>query len=338
MKLSRVWQLLFLNLVLLVSFHLFAHYLKTVDGWGGVVSILEELVKATTVSLVLGGTIELINRKYHEESVDEIKKAVLTATLRRSLPDPIFREIDESVLKADIYRKNYKVFYKIFSEERCGANEYTLITEVTYTLVNLTLKQVSSPIKAAIEINQERTNDCGIEFFEISGLVVGEINQYTKTEDFLTKFEYPFELKGGSSVNVRIKYKQIQSQSFETITLTIPTTDATIEVLVPSGDLKVHAVSLHPDDIVAEHRDDEQHLFKWRLPGACLPGQGAILFWKKGGGVAVKQEPVECPLGSVCSFASTDNFAGASKAVDAAVAEVVSQVTQESGLGSEANR
>jgi hypothetical protein len=245
---------------------------------------MHEVGMAFFVAMVLNLTIEHLNRKRHDETLHEIQTSVLTATLKRRLPDAIFRELDETVLRADGYREKNMTWYTLtdFSKD-CGSAEpiVRLEARARHNVVNATDHEVIFPVGIEISLHPEHPSECGIDEIIIDGTPTPLEGKIVRGDVHLS-FMHSHRLPPGKSCTVEIAYRQVQHvHSFEAMCNVMATTDLGVEVLVPNRDFKIHCIALHPKDPVRSDQHDEDRRFAWHLPGAALPGQGMLLIWAK---------------------------------------------------------
>jgi hypothetical protein len=256
-------------------------------GRGLISTVIHELGTAVLIGALLNLSMEHFNRRRHQDTIDQVKESVLTAALKRSLPEAVFREVDDSILKCGTYRKNHRICYTLERLQPAlgrPVNTVLLSARASYELVNTSHVAQAVPIKVAIDRNADHVADSGIDYFAIDGTKIEDALLADMVEEDLVNrcfvLTHSVRLDSGKSCRVELHYRQAQSKhNFETLCELIPTTELYVEVFVPRDNFEVRAMSLHPRDPVQDIMHDGVHRFAWHMPCAVLPGQGLLLMW-----------------------------------------------------------
>lgn len=259
----------------------------------GISKILPALGISFIIASILALTIDLFTRKaFFDECrvmMHDITKSVYAAILRKSLPEPIFREVEDNIFKYPFLREDYQI--SISLEEIKDQKIQQGTVEYNYWVLNLTDRQQAYPLKGIVSTDiklskkqlEERVFDLIKVTDEEDNIILEEkgpgIKQEKKHNEL--SFERKLKLPAGAKRKIELKYKNYYRYDDLFVALTPePTIGFTVRVY-HSEDFNIEGWALHSGGkgrFTQERKLNK--LFECRLHGGVLPYHGILLVWR----------------------------------------------------------
>lgn len=250
-----------------------------------------EIGIAFIISLIVIFTIERFQRNHQNEFLEEItdqtNENVFRAIYKRFIPEAVFKEIEDSLLSAHVFRTKHEIQYSIKKFPNREHQHHVLCEAVSsYTLKNMTGSVVKQHIVMQLErpVKPELDEFCKVTAVRIGKKKLDEatIKNQTKTLYDRFNFSQEVEIPPNGSVEIQcestlVKYK-LDNESW---VLKHPSdgVSLTLEVIDPELKLDLYASARHSKDL--ELRLDKDTRKKWELNHGTFPHQSVVMWWKE---------------------------------------------------------
>lgn len=289
-----VYLVVFLISALLLFFsHVIEH-----KAWS---LFIQELGFAGIIALILIFTIEKFSRARHQRAADnlvrEINENLFHAIYERYIPAEAFAEVEKTLLKAKVFRRNHEVTYTLTNlpDKSSGVEcerHVECLAQSSYILENIT----SGEVEHEVTLNLEMPIDKGwIEYLKIRQVVINKaqldqatVEKHTSDTSAQRRFSYPVKIPPGGRITVRTEATLVKRKLDQEIwTSRVPSDGLKLMVTIPSQDLEVFAHANHPEDLEITLNNDGTK--KWELNFGMLPFQSIAFWWRT-------KEPLRCPI------------------------------------------
>lgn len=253
-------------------------------------SFLKELGFAGVIALIVIFTVESFSKARHmkhsnefvENLIKKMNKGMFAAMYNKNLPESIFSEVEDVVLRTSVYRKNHKVDYVL--SPLCGTHSLKATVESTYTLCNASNCSIEHEFVIALEkpLDAQYNELCCVNVLRIGKIIFSdtEINDNMIETDEQFLFGTSIPLSAEEEIDISMKTTLVKlSTDTEILTSRVPSTGIDVSVRVPEDDFSVLADAMHPESI--ELVVDHGGLRRWSLNRAILPYQSVVFWWSR---------------------------------------------------------
>jgi hypothetical protein len=263
----------------------------------------KELGFAGLIAVIIIITVEHFNRRRQRFEMENLSSAILKdvykAVYQKYIPPPVFEQVDNCLMKANVYRDNYKVTYTLHDMPKqedtdSGPKDGTngshlghLLCEVhtSYRLQNLAPRQIVHPIQIDLErpIEDALAPFCRILSIKIDdrSLSAKEITDHTTDDGSQIKFKYECEIPRDRSIFVRTRAELVKRDTdVEIYGSYLPSDGIDLTVDTAGKNIDVRAHAFHPESL--ECCDPPSRYTKaWRLTSGIFPYQALVFWWKR---------------------------------------------------------
>lgn len=259
-----------------------------------------DLGVAFLTAFVLNLSIEAFNRARHRRHLHEldvhykrmqsaIGQNVINAVFEKQIPERVFEEVQEGLIKASIYRKNAKLVVTFERLDRIvmdAPSGLVLITEEhTHDVENTSSEPYAPKATASIQLIENLR-----PFADIVNICIGaktlsreDIRRHSKDDGKHLAFEYEDRdnpLSAGHSIPISITLQYPRYVRDECVVVsTKPQSCCELEVIDSHRDFSIHAESLHPKGLTKVRVGAKPGVQKWKLEHGMFPGQGIWFGW-----------------------------------------------------------
>lgn len=251
-------------------------------------ALLKEAAVATFIAFVVSLAIERSSRRRQEDDFHQFQREIATDVLygvmKKRFPEPIWKEIEETILSAQFVRGRFHATYE-FHELRRGKDidrtHIGVTNEIFYTLRNID----AEPRQADIGLSFRVPDDADIRALStLEFLKIGseEIHPEGRMENNYAVFKKPMILQPGQEIGVTIRYRMIKFRSdYEVWTAMHPTGEARFDIISHIDNLRFSAESLQRYPIKPVREDETGRFQYWEFTRPILPFQGVMIFWRE---------------------------------------------------------
>ena len=227
------------------------------------------------------------------QDINEIKKANFESIIKGLITEPIFREIQEHIIREPFLRRNFSIIITLkWKDEplkdylelnRFLSYEIENISQIpgTYILRSFEEKKYEDkfPGNTAIEeIKVQKmpfTDDAALSIY--SGESLKKYIDGIETGIY-ARIPIVFNPSEKAKINVKLRTLYRSSDSY-TFCLESQTVQLQLTVMHPS-DLKIELIPLHPAKNAFINELDELTMKRWRSEVGFLPFQGFVISWQ----------------------------------------------------------
>lgn len=228
----------------------------------------------------------VLDRKY-QETANALLKDLFRTVYGRNIDPGVFKIVEDHVLKKELMRKHYKFSMGIrplLENTELVANLVGLTFDIQYTAVNISsTKYEGTLLSAVIDITPEHESECRFLEARIGDKVytaeelVNFVEKNTRDSMWVLRIKGEIDVEG--QVPVSLRYKKVGPRDYsEVICSTVQMDGMEVVVVTTVKELKVNAVSLHPESERETSLPNPDYM-SWRVDHAFLPGQGMVIFW-----------------------------------------------------------
>lgn len=265
------------------------------DGWPFHFSgFVKELGFALVIAGILIFTIEKYTRDRHKKDLEitikEINENLYQAIFKRHIPESILREVEKSLLCANVFRTNYDVTYTLIPvdpvEDAAMDPQMHLrcTTQSVYTIKNITNNPITHYIKAAYEypVDENWKKEVSVVDVTIDGknLTQDIINECTKEKNSQLRFSYKVKIPADSSIDIMMKAKLLKRQTdMEVWSSMLPSDGIRLTIVTPTKDIFVSANANHSSEL--ESTPEDPITRTWKLSQGMFPYQSITFWWER---------------------------------------------------------
>lgn len=271
--------------------------------------ILNELGVAGFVAIILAVTIEYVSRKRDErrfkEEKEAIKNDVFEHVLGYRLPEGTFAALDDQILNASFFRKDFAIRYELFPLEDPGFIK--IRGQISYKVLNLTPERKDFPFRTGIEKAPIAELNDLVKFTVIRVRANGrDLLKDLETEEKIKKaldqsipnhlhIKQTISINGNDRASVTIRFEGVRAFQGGSSFLLTPNVALGFQLFVEAWDgIDVTATSYLPETL----KKGDQHLKKqnsyhWVLERPMLPYQGVYLSWRARAMPPLDMEPAQ---------------------------------------------
>jgi hypothetical protein len=253
------------------------------------ISSLEEKHQQTSNALLIA--LDEKHRSTSAKLLDDVNQQLFRTVYKRNIAPAVFEQVEKHLLRSDIMRKDFSAYFEIrpFIDPQTKAS--TQFVELyfcnEYVVQNLTDSPIEAEVvRAIVDVTPIYRDQCylkqitlGEETIDKEALIGKGYVQQVENRN-LIKAYIKRTIVGNDAMRVRFEYVKLAPIDYSEIVITtLPMDGLVLEVNNPTGSFTIGAVSLHPEDAMLLTPEDRQHLQKWKIDHAILPGQGIALMW-----------------------------------------------------------
>ena len=280
-----------LSLLALIAGHYAEHELH----WKLRSHIVNEIGIAILVAIILAVTIEYVSRKRDErrfrEEKAEIKKDVFEHVLGYRLPEGTFPVLDDQILNASFFRKDFAIRYELFALE--DPRFIKIHGQISYKVLNLTPNPKDYPFRTGIEKAPVAELDDMVKFTVVRVRDKGGDLLDLDSEEKLKKaqdesipnhlhIKRTITIKENDQVSVTIRYHSVRALQGGSAFLLTPNVALGFQLFVQAWDgIEVSATAYLAETLKkGDQHLKQQNSYHWILQRPMLPYQGVYLSWR----------------------------------------------------------
>lgn len=248
-------------------------------------AVAKEIGMGGLVAFILNISIEFVNRKKHENFVNEIGNNLFKAVYGRNIDEAITSQLDKHLFSSDCIRREY------FIDAAFALDGDKLLMKncVSFHVENITKTAKKIPIVKTLldKMNPLKDHEILVDDVLIYKTLDDENNMAEQNSKLsinhdidCVRISFQDTLRPGEKIRVVQKYTRTVPNYFnEVFSTTIPLDSFRIRVTDNTNlNLKIVAFSIHPEDeeLLPGATQISQ---EWRVKDAILPGQGVVLSW-----------------------------------------------------------
>lgn len=254
-----------------------------------VIDLLSHLGIGVLAAGILTATLEPISRKRSQRAIEEIRAAHFEAILKGFMPEPIFEEIQNHIIREPFTRTNFRVAVEFSWKGNTG--EYLSKSQTLHYDVQNIAQSVQE-----FEINtwEERKNEekfpnntaiyyIGVQTTDGSTRIEyneDNIREIEEITDQLIGARFTIRLKPAQKAEVLIRMRSVLlSKDIYPFVLSNATVGLDFTVAHPDN-LIVEAIPLHPSRNAFKKEVQERTVKRWRIDAGILPYQGVQVSWR----------------------------------------------------------
>jgi len=265
------------------------------EKWPLAAPFLKELGFAFVIAVIIIFTVEKFTRSRHEEAahdlINDMNHSLFKAIFKRYIPETVFNEVEKCLIKANIFRTKYEVYYTLTSidpaidDDRDRINHVACESKTRYRLSNNTDGPVTHTVKSVFElpIDSAWHDDVKVLEAKIGNKVLTseEITQHSDTSDNKQLiFSYKLDFKPREEIDIFIKASLIKrTTDMEVWSSMLPSDGIKLTVSTPDRNIKVCASANHHEKITEVTNDDATRV--WELDHGIFPYQSIVFWWSK---------------------------------------------------------
>ena len=257
--------------------------------------ILNELGVAGFVAIILAVTIEYVSKKRDErrfkEEKDAIKNDVFEHVLGYRLPEGTFASLDDQILNASFFRKDFAVRYELSPLENPAFIK--IDGQISYKVLNLTPepkdfyfrtgteKAPVAELDHLVKFTVVRVRDsAGNDLLDLDSVDKIKTAQDESIPNHL-HIRQTITINGNDRVSATIRFEAVRALQGGSAFLLTPNVALGFQLFVQAWDgIEVSATSYLPETL----KKGDQHLkgqnsYHWVLERPMLPYQGVYLSW-----------------------------------------------------------
>jgi hypothetical protein len=251
--------------------------------------VLSDLGVGLVAAGIITGTVEPISRRRLQHDVEEIRQAHFESLLKGFMPERIFYEVQEHIIRQPFMRTNLHGTFEIsWADETREYLSKSVI--IGYDVENVSRTLETYELRADVErVNEDRfPGSTSIQEVRVqpSGdlkpiVYNGDnLERFIERTDQLVKAIIPIALEPSQKARVVIRWRNIRaSRDVDTFLASKPSIGMDLTIAHPN-DLSVQAVPLHPSQHVLVAEVSTPTLKRWRIEAGLLPYQGVQLSWR----------------------------------------------------------
>ncbi len=255
---------------------------RHIDHERSVVGALDKVYTERQDGLLLA-----IDQKYKETN-SSLLQNVFTTVYMRHVDANVLEVIENHLLKKETLRTDYRAQLKISKLDSAitatlDRPMVKLSLTISYTLRNVTNNKISTVLLPAyIDITPGLEQHCNFSRMRIGSKVYmgAELQKYITTPPGAPALElrFPGEMAPREETQCSVTYEKVAPIDYsEVMVNTVPMDGMTVIVMCLDDSIEVDAISLHPEDAVANPENSSDRK-EWTIDG-ILPGQGAMVIW-----------------------------------------------------------
>lgn len=262
----------------------------------------KEIGLAALVAVIINFSIEGFNRKRHEAEKDSliasinnahatqrdaqikaINEKMFQTIYESNIPDKIFHEIVERLLRSSFIRTESKYFLVIEKIDQ----EFAKITiRHCYRVRNVSRTNSTHELTIGFDVIKKMES-----LYSISKIQLGGEDMNKDTENYITKetrsevhdwwsIKKEKSVQPGEEIDCEFEIIRVSDlKGKEVICSMLPAERMSAEVFDQKNEFSVSCMSLHPLPEIYEYWPSNPCKHTWSLGGPVLPGQGILINW-----------------------------------------------------------
>ncbi|HEU0143399.1 MAG TPA: hypothetical protein VFQ47_01320 [Nitrososphaera sp.] len=238
---------------------------------------------------VLTATLEPISRMRLQRAIEEIRTAHFEAILKGFMPEPIFEEVQNHIIREPFLRSNFRVAVEFSWKDE--AREYLSKSQtVRYDVQNIAQNVEEFEVNTWEERKNEDKfpNNAAIYYISVQTLDgstrieynENNIHEIQKVTDQLVEAQFTIHLKPGQKAEVIIRMRSVLlSKDIYPFVMSNATVGLDFTVAHPNN-LIVEAIPMHPSKSAFRTEVLERTVKRWRIEKGLLPFQGVQVSWQ----------------------------------------------------------
>jgi hypothetical protein len=250
-------------------------------------SVLVEFAAAVFIAIILAFSIQRLTEEKFRREVDQAlqltRESVFDAVFSTLMPEAIFAEIRDLILRQPFFRRNVYATVTMNWEDNGTRDHIEFISTSAYDVMNMSTRTLGFKIQAQLSRPNDPKLSAHIKFLELAiGLDKYEGEQLeawiTEDDTHLTLHK-EIVLDPNATQHIELRtWRLIESSDYYTLNMGYPTEDFTLVVNHPK-DLIVKLRINHPSPERVRAFPGSDLLCGWKLEGGILPNQGLEIWW-----------------------------------------------------------
>jgi len=280
-------------IILMNRIYLYQRVFASADIGGVLSDVGVGLVAAGIITI----TLEPFSRKRLQSDINEIKKANFEALLKGVMPEPIFVQVQNHIIRQPFLRENVRTTFVFEWRDK----ERTIVRKTSTAQYSIT--NISSTIQT-YDLTASHDIDLGTEFHDevkITEIVVKQngmerdydepkIKTVEVRNDQFVEVHIPLPLLPGEMANITIKSQNILPNRYHIYVVLVPTINFELGI-IHEEDMIIKVSPLHPSRSCFKSEVISTRFKSWKIEGGLLPMQGFEVTWIRADEVHNKEEP-----------------------------------------------
>lgn len=250
---------------------------------------IKELGMAMLIAICLVISIEAVTRQRHHQAAqkwqEDAHQNIFKAIFNRYIPEAVFAEVEECLLRNKVYRDGYEITYTL--SEFCpstasmlAAGHYIADVKSTYKIVNMTDRKIVHDLLTSLDVPNESAY---VSYTEITSYKVDGVEQLESCVKADSKgicsasVKVTLDAKGTAQILMtgRTVKRKIDSETWAS---RIPSTGITVFVTAPDN-VEVTCIAKNSHPIIQNEARNFAKTKVWELNNGVFPHQSVVMHW-----------------------------------------------------------
>lgn len=268
-------------IILINRIFLYQRVFASADVGGVLSDVGVGLVAAGIITI----TLEPFSRKRLQSDINEIKKANFEALLKGVMPEPIFVQVQNHIIRQPFLRENVRTTFVFEWRDK----ERTIVRKTS--TAQYSISNISSTIQT-YDLTVSEDIDLGTEFHDETRITEIAIKQSGKQSNYdeskiktieerndqFVEAHIPLPLSPGERADITIKSQSILPNRYHIYVVIIPTVNFELGI-IHEDDMSIKVSPLHPSRDCFKSEIISTRYKSWKIEGGLLPMQGFEITW-----------------------------------------------------------